>query len=200
MNLAVNTDMYEVFHSQQVFRLLMEAMARPGKPVKLPGLSLNSTDHISPALGDLILALLDNETHFAVYPYDQRMDEYIQLFTGAHNTTSAMAEFIILDGQAGLNESVAFSTGSLLFPEKAATLLIAVDTVNQGTDFEHHLRLRGPGINEYRDLYLNGLHPDVIHKIQHLNREFPLGVDSILFDKRGEIVCIPRSTLIEEVE
>jgi alpha-D-ribose 1-methylphosphonate 5-triphosphate synthase subunit PhnH len=36
-----------------------------------------------------------------------------------------------------------------------------------------------------------------LERVQTLNREFPLGVDLVISDNRGALVCIPRSSIIQ---
>jgi alpha-D-ribose 1-methylphosphonate 5-triphosphate synthase subunit PhnH len=45
-------------------------------------------------------------------------------------------------------------------------------------------------------LTLGGLCPGNLERVQTLNREFPLGVDLMISDNRGALVCIPRSSAI----
>ena len=57
-----------MFTSQQFFRLLLEAMAHPGRIVALPKLEIDPPEGLSRPIAGLAFTLLDQETTFAVLP------------------------------------------------------------------------------------------------------------------------------------
>jgi alpha-D-ribose 1-methylphosphonate 5-triphosphate synthase subunit PhnH len=85
--------------------------------------------------------------------------------------------------------------GVLSFPDRGATLMVMVPEIG-GAGADTRLTLKGPGIQGEANLALSGLCPDNLERVQTLNREFPLGVDLIISDKRGALVCIPRSSTV----
>jgi alpha-D-ribose 1-methylphosphonate 5-triphosphate synthase subunit PhnH len=186
----------QVFTSQQYYRLLLDAMARPGKIVMLPRLEIVPPEGLFWPLAGLAFTLLDQETTFAVLPNNQSWNRYLCLNTGSRQAAVSGAEFIILDGRVDLPELLTINRGELLFPDRGATLMIMVQAVG-GADADIKLTLQGPGIAGKKDLALSGLCPVNLERVQTLNREFPLGVDLMISDNAGALVCIPRSSIIQ---
>ena len=54
----------------------------------------------------------------------------------------------------------------------------------------------GPGIKDKTRIKIEGLAAGELKELKHVNREFPLGVDSIYLDRSGRLTSIPRSTRI----
>jgi alpha-D-ribose 1-methylphosphonate 5-triphosphate synthase subunit PhnH len=89
------------------------------------------------------------------------------------------------------------SGGSLLSPERSATVLFqcellmyeAMDVALRG------FRLRGPGIARSHVFFASS---DEWYRAREArNDEFPCGIDFILFDRCGNVVCVPRTTKVE---
>ncbi len=188
-----------VFTSQRLFRLLLDAMARPGKIVPLPALDLDPPQGLTCFMAGLAFTLLDRETSFAVLPGCEPWSRYLLLNSGSRAAAVSEAEFIIVDGQADLPSLLDVRRGDLLFPDRGATLMIMLSGI--GAEYgDIGLALQGPGVFGVRTVHLSGLCPANLERVIDLNREFPLGVDLILSDSRGALVCIPRSsTIIREV-
>jgi alpha-D-ribose 1-methylphosphonate 5-triphosphate synthase subunit PhnH len=185
----------QVLMSQQIYRLLLDAMARPGKIAALPELELDPPAGLFRPLAGLALTLLDQETTFAVLPERPPWSNYLGLNTGSRSAELAKAEFVILDGGDDLPQLSAVNRGNLLFPDQGATLMIMVSAIGLAGG-GIGLTLQGPGGHGERRLFLNGLCPGNLERIQELNREFPLGVDLVITDRHGALVCIPRSNTI----
>ncbi len=185
----------QVFTSQQIYRLLLDTMARPGKIAALPELELAPPEGLSRPVAGLAFTLLDQETTFAVLPECQPWSAYIGLNTGSRSTELSKAEFIIMDGGSDLPQLAEVNRGNLFFPDRGATLMIMVSAIG-ATDGDIGLTLQGPGVLGQKRLFLSGLWPVNLDRVQDLNREFPLGVDLIISDRHGALVCIPRSNTI----
>ncbi|MGD0622379.1 MAG: phosphonate C-P lyase system protein PhnH [Thermacetogeniaceae bacterium] len=192
-NLESNFD--QVFTSQQIYRLLLDAMARPGKIVTLARLEIDPPEGLSWSIAGLAFTLLDQETTFAALPDHESWGHYLCLNTGSRQAAVSEAEFIIIDGRVDLPELLVVNRGDLLFPDRGATLMVMVSSVG-GAGADTRLTLQGPGIPGQASLTLGGLCPGNLERVQTLNREFPLGVDLMISDNRGALVCIPRSSAI----
>ncbi len=191
----------QVFMSQQIFRLLLEAMARPGRIVALPKLEIDPPEGLSRPIAGLAFTLLDQETTFTVLPDRQSWSHYLCLNTGSCSVELSRAEFIIMDGSVDQPSLLEVSRGNLLFPDRGATLMIMVSAVGEDDgedDGEIRLTLRGPGVPGKKGISLSGLCPGTLAYVKALNREFPLGVDLMICDNRGALVCIPRSSSITQ--
>ena len=133
----------QVFTAQQFYRLLLDAMARPGRIVALPKLRIDPPEGLSWSIAGLAFTLLDQETTFAVLPDHQSWSRYLCLNTGSRRTVVPGAEFIIIDGRVDLPELLEVNRGVLLFPDRGATLIVMAPAVG-GAGADTRLTLRGP--------------------------------------------------------
>lgn len=195
MNLDLDMETsFDVFSSQSIYRLLLNSMARPGKICHLPPLGLEPPEGLSSYAASLALTLLDGETVFSVLPDNQAWRDYIRLNTGSRTADNlTLAQFIIMSGREDRPDIVEINRGSLLFPERGATVIFMVDSISDQGAAGLRVSLRGPGIPGIRELNLEGLHPANLERVIELNREYPLGVDVILCDQKGSLASIPRS-------
>ena len=192
-----------VFDSQKIFRILLDAFARPGTIKQ--GYELN----IAPPWKDdkfafgILFSLLDLEVGFSVCCLDERIrceiGEYIALNTGSKFLPSNIADFILALDKSLSIEKV--KRGSLEYPDQGATVIRVVEEL--GKDLEEdslNLLLRGPGVQEKAKVSLKGIGREEIRQMIDVNKEFPLGVDFIFVDKKDRVVAIPRSVRIEVME
>lgn len=183
----------KVFDTQCIYRQILDAMARPGKVNLLPALRLNPPLGLNQAAAAIALTLLDSETGFCVLPADQGVIDYLKFNTGAAACPVDCAEFIITAGNERKPELIDVCCGTLLSPEKGATLIIMVDSL-EAAGKGIQLLLSGPGINGGSCLNISGLDKSNIQTIAGLNQEYPMGVDVIYADNSGNVACVPRSS------
>lgn len=171
--------------SQQAnFRLLLDAMARPGKcqPLEI-------TPEKGPAALALLATLLDAEVSLADPDNLLKEDNWPMLqVKSAH---AEQADYIICDGSRAPNFIP--KLGTLPSPDQSATVILMVDTIGDGNT---HLKLTGPGIAKSNQLLIKGLDKQWLEKREDWICAFPLGVDFILVDDR-QIVALPRTTKVE---
>lgn len=196
-----------VNHTQQIYRKLLDCMARPGKVNSIEPY-LVQEDHeslFSKPLLSLAYTLVDREVSFHVISdLKEKAEQYIywQTFSQAAELHEAHYVFIgkqLSDSeiQSVMNEVKA---GTLEDPHLSATILIQVNTLTDSPGDGMKLKLTGPGIQGTREVYADGMPSAWIAERKKINREFPLGVDMILTTSSGEIMAIPRTTLIEKEE
>jgi alpha-D-ribose 1-methylphosphonate 5-triphosphate synthase subunit PhnH len=169
---------------QRNFRLLLEAMARPGKFQYL-----TSSSQDGPGVLAVLATLLDAEVSLADPHGLLRNDDWPML--QATTASEDQADYIVCDG----NQIPGFAPklGTLPSPEQSATLIVAVDALGKG---ETELQLTGPGINGTETLLIEGLNKELLAKREDWVCAFPLGVDFIFVD--GErIAALPRTTRVE---
>jgi len=183
----------KVFDTQRIYRLMLDAIARPGKIQTLPRLDVCPPPGLTSYLAALAFTLLDGETTFATLPANGCWHDYLALNTGARTAGADEAEFVILDGREHVPQLAGLSRGSLLSPEKGATVFALVDGVAAGGG-GIRLMLTGPGVKGSVVLAVDGLHAANLADIGALNREYPLGVDTFFVDSRGNMAALPRST------
>lgn len=183
-----------VHESQQTFRALLEALARPGQTrligPALPGVALGG------ALARLLLCLSDDETPVWWQRPDAGLQQWLRFHTGATLAQQPeLAAFAVLNGiQQGL-ALADFAAGSAESPEFSCTLLIELPSLSGGPALEW----RGPGIQTQQLVALQGLPADFWSQWQVNHAAFPQGVD-IIFTCGEQALGLPRTTRVRRLE
>ncbi len=176
--------------AQHVFKALMWAMASPALPVPLDT-NLAPPAPLTPELAALALALVDYETPFwldATLAANPEVDAFLRFHTGAALAASPeAARFALVGDPARLPEFALFAQGEPDYPDRSATLLVAVGAFTVGP-----WTLGGPGIPGRRCFGASGLPEDFPRRLAANRSLFPLGVDLIL-STPGRIAGLPRS-------
>jgi alpha-D-ribose 1-methylphosphonate 5-triphosphate synthase subunit PhnH len=208
------------YYSAIVFRKLLDAMSRPGTiqaipvPDALAGIP-EGADLVGvlPAHGDRYLynryalgalaTLLDRETTFVLgwagdwIERETSLSRWLERFGGARMGEPSAADYALcLDGQSGALLPD-LCQGTEAAPEDSATAFICIsDMVGEPKRGGTVLELRGPGIRETATITVWGL-PNVAQEaLVATRRAYPLGVDVILIDRRGQCVGMPRTTRV----
>jgi alpha-D-ribose 1-methylphosphonate 5-triphosphate synthase subunit PhnH len=183
--------------SQAVFRVAMNAMARPGRPLPLP-LALAPPPPLAPTAAALLLALLDFETPVWLDPPladAGGVAEFVRFHTGARLVGSAAdAAFAVIADGAGMPPLAGFQQGAPEYPDRSATLILQVDTLR-----DSGWRLEGPGIPGHTLFSASPLPPDFAAQARGNRGRFPCGVD-VLFATGDAIAALPRSTRLTEID
>ena len=183
-----------VFDSQRVFRVVLDTMARPGRPVALDlDLDLDSPAPLDPMTAAVCLALVDFETPLWLDVPGAATD-YLHFHCGCPMAARpAEAAFAVITDAAAMPELGAFSQGSDEAPETSATLLIQAQGLVEGEG----LRLTGPGIEREARLRIDGLPPGFWDRWAENHALFPGGVDALIVAD-GRVVGLPRTTRMED--
>lgn len=181
----LNLDPIWLPDTQQIhFRLLLEAMARPGKCYPL-----TTVPEEGPCVLAVLSTLLDAEVTLAD-PHDLlRSDDWPML--QATSASVEQADYIVCDGSHA--PSFTPKLGTLPSPEQSATLILVVDELGAG---DIQLRLTGPGIADTETLQISGLDKQWLAMREDWVCAFPLGVDLILVDGKS-LAALPRTTKVE---
>ncbi len=185
----------KVFATQRIYRLMLDAMARPGQILALPRLDIYPPSGLSGFVCGLAFTLLDGETAFAVLPENGLWQNYLAVNTGARPVSPAAAEFVLLAGGAYAPPLAGINRGNLLAPEQGATLFVMVDAI-AADGVGVRLTLTGPGVEGRRDVAVDGLNLANLDNILTLNQEYPLGVDTFFTDRQGRLLALPRSSAV----
>jgi len=165
----------EETRDNRTFEALMWAMARPGTTQELP----------EPGLGPIALALVDIETR--VYCEDPALRGIVAR-TGARTAEPNKADFLFVADEAAAALKAA-PAGSALYPDDAATLVIAAP-LSGGP----RLRLTGPGIEG--SIEASPLLSAEFWSVRARRSAYPLGHDLIIVEDR-RVIALPRSTHVE---
>lgn len=183
-----------VRQSQDCFRALMDAMARPGtkaiveEPPEAPA-------PLTPSMAAVLLTLCDFETAITFSPSLQtpEVQEYAKFHTSAPLTSSACkASFVFLSHANELQTLGLLALGSIYYPDSSTT--VVVDVGNFSGDLS--VTLKGPGIEDQLEFSATGLDLSFWRLAQTNHHRYPLGLDFI-FCGQGLIAALPRSTRIE---
>ncbi|MFT7371432.1 MAG: alpha-D-ribose 1-methylphosphonate 5-triphosphate synthase subunit PhnH [Oleiphilaceae bacterium] len=173
---------------QAHFRLLLDAMARPGlcKPV-------TTLPESGPVVLAILATLLDGEVSLSDPDKLLRDEDWLML--QVKTAPVEHANYILCDGKHA--PDFIPSLGTLPSPDQSATLILVVDAIGdiQGAG-DTQLRLSGPGIAHSNRICIKGLHQQWLDKREGWVGAFPLGVDFILLDNR-QMLALPRTTKVE---
>lgn len=196
-----------VHGAQQAFRVLLGAMAEPGR---LQVLNDAATDGLAPAdpgmrppmgvaMAATLLTLLDADTsvHLAGALGNDEARAWLRFHTGARDVPAAAGMTAALARDVGAALWRALDLGSDEAPQSGATLIVEVDGLSERPlAGAASLKLRGAGIETSRDLAVSGLPADFWRWREALHAELPRGVDLILVCD-AQVAAIPRSTRID---
>ncbi|NBR33670.1 MAG: phosphonate C-P lyase system protein PhnH [Rhodobacteraceae bacterium] len=170
----------------RAFRVIMNAVARPGRIGHLTGATPPSP--MSIAAGTLLLTLCDPDTPIAVVGTldTDAIRGWITFHTGAPIVDPDAADYVF-GKWAEVKDLKNLKKGEAQYPDRSATVVVELDSlVNQGAI------LTGPGIHTSLELSLPEL-----ELFQQNSASFPLGLDFI-FCCNTQIAGLPRSTKIQE--
>lgn len=180
-----------VHSSQQAFRLLIDALARPGRIQRLPA-PPEKVAGLGPAAAAIALTLLDFETPVWLDKDSLEATHFLRFHCNCAIVGDARrARFAFAKGFDNLPSLDAFSLGTDIEPENATTLIVEVDDLYA----DGPLVLTGPGIERQHRLGVSGFDTDRIAERVALAELFPRGLD--VFLTCGERVAgLPRTTRI----
>lgn len=189
-----------VHDAQAVFRLLLDAMSRPGRMQTLPADCRDTLSHpagLSPVLAAVLLTLLDADTRLWVAP---RLDAaplraWLRFHTGVQLALQPEdADFALLtadEAEPPLLQRLPAGTDAS--PQDGATVLLAVAQIDAGTG---PLRWQGPGIEHEHCVGIAGLSEAFWAWRREQQASFPCGLD-VVFTAGDDLVALPRSTRVE---
>lgn len=184
-----------VFQSQDAFRRIMDAFARPGSVCDLSGFA-DAPAPLSPAAAALILTLADADASVFL---DGANDDgaaaaWIRFQTGAAIVCEpGDAAFAVLAPGCDPASWQRFALGTDTYPDRSTTLILAVDALDGGPA----LRLSGPGIETEVLLAPRGLPTGFLQARRANAGLFPRGQDLVLVAGMA-LAALPRTTRIQE--
>lgn len=185
-----------VHDAQRVFRAVMAAMAEPGTRIALPAAPA-APAALPGQLAALTLALADFETPVwldtGLAGHDD-VARYLKFFAGTPIVTDPeAATFALVTDAAAMPPLTTFAQGSLEYPDRSATLLIAVSSLDDGAA----LTFDGPGIRKTASIAPQPQPAGLRDQLVANRALFPRGVD-LVFATRSHVAALPRSIRIVE--
>ncbi|MFG1428996.1 phosphonate C-P lyase system protein PhnH [Roseixanthobacter glucoisosaccharinicivorans] len=179
--------------AQEVFKAVMWALARPGRPVPLNA-RLAPPAPLSPEMAAIALALLDYETPAWLDPAlaaAPAVAAFLRFHTSAPLVeTPAASRFALIADGAALPDFARFALGEPDYPDRSTTLVVQVETLGEGPTL-----LEGPGIETRLGFAAAPLPADFSARLAANRQLFPLGVDLILVAP-GAVLGLPRSARV----
>ena len=183
-----------VFDAQEVFRAVMDAMARPGKTVDISDKTAPPAP-LSAEAGAVSLCLFDHETPVwldAALAGTPEVGDWLRFHTGAPVVSEPNeAAFALVSDPSRMPVLAAFRQGTADYPDRSTTLIVAVETLD-GPD---PITLSGPGIEDTANLSPHPLPVGFIDQAVANHALFPRGVDMLVVTC-GKLAALPRSTRI----
>jgi phosphonate C-P lyase system protein PhnH len=172
--------------TQEVFRLLLDALANPGRPVDLSAQAGQFAAHgqwLAPAL-----TLLDNETGF-YWDGDPEIGEEIRFLSGGVPVPPEEADFVFIAANGGAADIIPLvKSGTHIDPHDSALLFIAA-----GGKAERPLMLKGPGVPpEGRSLRVSAAEAAWLLARDAQGFEFPCGVELVFLRENCSLLAVTR--------
>mgnify|MGYP000053042447 CR=1 FL=1 len=184
-----------VHGAQRTFRMLLQAMARPGRPQRCAE-ELTAPPPLQPAMTALCLTLADADTPLWLSPRlaGGAAVRYLRFHCGAPMLDAPRAATFALADAGEAPPLGELAAGEDRYPDRSATLVIEVPGFEAGG--ERGWTLRGPGIERTARLAVDGLPADFSTQWRRNGGLFPQGVDVIL-TCGTRLVALPRTTAVE---
>jgi alpha-D-ribose 1-methylphosphonate 5-triphosphate synthase subunit PhnH len=193
--MQTETNYEVVFDAQQHFRLLLDSMSRPGKINTFPDADIFPPEGLNKAAALTGFALLNADaTYFIAGANQDDIAGYFLINTGSHQAEIPAADYIFLPEWYNTTVLDEARVGTPIYPEDSATFIAAAKFISdQPFESSLALTLRGPGVNGEAIVFVEGVNTELLDFVQEQNSEYPLGIDLIIADNEGHILCIPRS-------
>ena len=182
----------KVMSAQSTFRSVMDAMARPGIVQRI-AVAAGAPHPMMRGTAAIALTLFDHDTPIWL---DQTMSEtsdvtkWLKFHTNAPVIEdSSVCHFALFGEAQALPALDRFAFGSNEYPDRSTTLILQVESLTQGQNFE----LRGPGIDGTAILQASIQPVDLFERLAVNAALFPRGIDVVLVTGDA-IVAIPRTT------
>lgn len=183
--------------AQQTFRAILDALARPTRPVTVP-VAVAGPDSLTPAAAAVLLTLCDDAT--ALWLDDRirsgldEVEAWLAFHTGAPIVAQpAQAAFAVISGPAALPDLAAFAEGTDGAPHTSATIIVLDADADRGP----MLTADGPGFESAASWAAPAFRSDFVAQWTANQARFPRGVDLIIAGP-DTVVGLPRTTKLTE--
>lgn len=183
---------HPVLDSQRAFRVVMRAMANPGR-IETLAPRLAAPAPLAAATAGILLTLCDFETRFWLSPAlgsNPAVADYIRFHADARQTDRAdEAQFAVV--MADALDLTMFHQGVAAYPDRSTTVIVQCPALQGGP----WRCIAGPGIAVTALFEVAGLPDDFDAQVAANRARFPLGADLILVCD-DSLVALPRTTRI----
>ncbi len=179
-----------VHDAQRVFKAVMGAMARPGRPVALSVL-LDVPHPLTQEAAAILLALADYETPVWL-DGPLRATAGVTAFLSFHTGVTIVdnrdeASFVVASDVTTMPHLAKLRQGTPEYPDRSATLLVQVRSFTSSG-----LTLEGPGCKARTTFGFEAMPPSFVGELAANRSQFPRGVDVLLACPQY-VAALPRS-------
>jgi alpha-D-ribose 1-methylphosphonate 5-triphosphate synthase subunit PhnH len=174
---------------QRTFRVLLDAMARPGCIGRLP-----EDGEIQPVLA-VAEALVDHEVTFAALPDSPELTDAVLRLTGSRLASLDAADYVFCDATTLAETLLRVKEGTSEYPDRSATVVCRVQELQEaGPDC---VLLSGPGVNGSKQVFVADFDAAARAAFAERNAMPPTGVDVIFISRTGQVACLSRYTRLK---
>ena len=179
--------------SQDTFRVLLNALSRPGTINKIT-LELTPPSGLNIACAAASLTLFDLETKIWLQPeLNDEVKNWLLFHTGCRFTEdTSQADFAVIGKIDNMPPLSQFKQGTPVYPENSTTLLITIEEKEFSLTSSKLPRLTGAGINQQITMPIN-LSDLFWQQWQQNHNSYPLGID-IYFFTENKVIGLPRTS------
>lgn len=183
-------DFDQVFDSQSLYRILLEAYSNPGRRLSIREFAKKMYGD-EPELLALGMTLLDNEVGFCTCENECLSQQLLSL-TLSRQEAAETADYVFVTDASMLPSVMGqVKCGTLQDPQKSATLFIRTESGTDEADLVT-LFLCGPGIQDTLSVTV----PVAVEQALTLRDaqcyEYPQGIDLVFITTEGELFALPR--------
>lgn len=180
--------------SQRLFRRVLDAFSHPGRIVELPDAPAGPGP-LSPAATAFLLTFADRETPLWLEAGvdKQEVRDFLRFHAGTPIVPAREAATFGVIIAGGGEPFAGFAIGTHTYPDRAATLVIEVPSLEGGPT----TTWRGPGIDGAVRVAIDGLGEDFWPAWAANHALFPCGVD-LVFASGSCLIALPRSIAVED--
>lgn len=181
----------------RTFRAILDAIARPGHVAPLAA-GIAPPQPLFATTAAIALTLCDFQTPLWLDPVlrTHAVSSYLRFHTGAPIVpATSKAAFAFIGAGQTLPDLREFARGTLEYPDRSATLVIQVQSLNSRAG----VRMSGPGIKAPINLDAPPVGVSFWRQMIAYRGAFPLGID-VIFAAAGAVAACPRSTSLAFME
>ncbi|NMS90433.1 phosphonate C-P lyase system protein PhnH [Clostridioides difficile] len=183
-----------VNYTQEIYRKLLDSASFPGKLNNIDNINIENNTKLSNGAIGIAITLLDQEVTFYVENHTQKDIKNIRALTMSNQVDYKKSDYLFLDINSEI-DILQVRIGSFEYPDESATIIHQVNDLSIDYQTKYiKLDLSGSGIKSKNSLYIDGVKKEFLERLSTINKDYPIGVDLILVDKKGELAFIPRSS------
>lgn len=186
----------QVFDSQNMFRLVLEAMSNPGRILDISESAEKITGEYQSMIA-LGMTLLDNNVSCCCCGNSSMEAELMEL-TLCRSAAAENADFIFAQTPEQIRQAVAEAKGGTAEDPHQSALLI-IQSGNEENGKKAVIKLSGPGIKDELTVKVSKEIEKVLDLREERGFEFPQGLDFLFVDSKGHMLALPRMIRKEAV-